>query len=325
VSDTIRVAVPEAPPAGAEAGEAPKKRPQRRRDPEPVPAPEAEDEKAEPRLISSNRPMRFLVVHSDALLRRFDESLAAKLDRQREAVEKRARATLGEGFACRADALAAAARLDGIAEWLKVEAEAVEVTERVKLARPGRPKKDELPEFKTRFEVQLKLEPDEAAIADARRRAGCFVLISDWTVDQRPDADILAEYRHQALVEGHTGFRWLKGPGAVAPVFLETPTRIRALGLVLVLALMVRNFIQFRLRREMAAQKKPVLHPLRKKADDHLTTEMALLWFAGQVSTLVQMGDGPAVRGRVKLGDEAKKVLELLGFSVDIYARPPPR
>jgi hypothetical protein len=75
----------------------------------------------------------------------------------------------------------------------------------------------------------------------------------------------------------------------------------------------------------MAAQKKPVLHPLRKKADDHLTTEMALLWFAGQVSTLVQLGDGPAVRGRVKLGDEAKKVLELLGFSVDIYARPPPR
>ena len=45
VSDTIRVAVPEAPPAGAEAGE------------------------AEPRLISSPRPMRFLVVHSHALLR----------------------------------------------------------------------------------------------------------------------------------------------------------------------------------------------------------------------------------------------------------------
>jgi hypothetical protein len=28
--------------------------------------------------------------------------------------------------------------------------------------------------------------------------------------------------------------------------------------------------------------------------------------------------DGPADRGRVKLGDEAKMVLELLGFSVDI-------
>jgi hypothetical protein len=38
--------------------------------------------------------------------------------------------------------------------------------------------------------------------------------------------------------------RWLKGPAAVAPVFLETPTRRRALGLVLVLALMVRNFVR---------------------------------------------------------------------------------
>jgi hypothetical protein len=27
---------------------------------------------------------------------------------------------------------------------------------------------------------------------------------------------------------------------------------------------------------------------------------------------------------RVKLGDETKTVIELLGFSADIYARPPP-
>jgi hypothetical protein len=34
-------------------------------------------------------------------------------------------------------------------------------------------------------------------------------------------------------------------------VFLETPTRIRALGCVFMIALMVRNYIQFTLRRQM--------------------------------------------------------------------------
>ena len=42
------------------------------------------------------------------------------------------------------------------------------------------------------------------------------------------DAEILAEYRHQYLVENHTGFRWIKSEGKVSPMFLKTPKRIRA-------------------------------------------------------------------------------------------------
>jgi transposase len=66
----------------------------------------------------------------------------------------------------------------------------------------------------------------------------CF-WVTDWDADEW-SARVLDEYRHQSMVEGHTGFRWLKRPAAVAPVFLETPTRIRALGFVFMIALMVR-------------------------------------------------------------------------------------
>jgi hypothetical protein len=72
--------------------------------------------------------------------------------------------------------------------------------------------------------------------------------------------------------------RWLKGPAAVAPVFLETPTRRRALGLVLGLARMVRNFAQYHLRAAMKKEARPVAHPLsRRRLVDILTTEVAMV------------------------------------------------
>lgn len=94
------------------------------------------------------------------------------------------------------------------------------------------------PQTETLWFVEFSLEPDAGAIAVARREASCFVLITDWLREQWDDRRVLAGYRHQYIIEGHTGIRWLKGPAAVVPVFLNKPERIRALGLILVLALM---------------------------------------------------------------------------------------
>ncbi len=53
------------------------------------------------------------------------------------------------------------------------------------------------------------------------------------------DAAILAEDRHQHLVEGSSGSRWREGPAQITPIFLKKPQRIAALGLVFLLARMV--------------------------------------------------------------------------------------
>ena len=156
-------------------------------------------------------------------------------------------------------------------------------------------------------------------------RASCFVLVTDWDEDEWSDERVLAEYRHQSIVEGHTGFRWLKGPAAVAPVFLETPTRIRALGFVFMVALMVRNFIQFTLRAEMKRRGRGVLHPFRKKADDNLTTEMALVWFDGVMTTSLRLPGTAWKRRPTKLSDQARDVLQLLGIDEEVFSRPPVR
>ena len=94
---------------------------------------------------------------------------------------------------------------------------------------------------------------------------------------------MLSEYRHPHSIECPTGFRWLKGPAAMAPVFLKTPCRIRAMGLVLILALMVRNCIQGTLRTELAERDETLPHPFTRKEEDSLTPEMAFEHFGGLI------------------------------------------
>src|SRR5699024_2668400 len=70
--------------------------------------------------------------------------------------------------------------------------------------------------------VLTEVVRDEAAIDKARFHARHFVLATDH-LDRATWSDerILQEYRHQHMIEGHTGFRWLKGVAEVAPILLE--------------------------------------------------------------------------------------------------------
>jgi len=150
------------------------------------------------------------------------------------------------------------------------------------------------------------------------------VLLTDHTDEALwTDTAILAEYKRQHLLEGATGFHWLKGPAAVAPLLLKTPARIRALGLVFLLALMVRNHLQFSLRRVREAQTDTILHPFTNKPIQNPTTEVALAHFGG-LSTILQTSETSEVR-RIPpvLWPMARKILELLGYDEDVYARPP--
>ena len=47
---------------------------------------------------------------------------------------------------------------------------------------------------------------------------------------------------------GGTGFRWIKNPAAISPVWLEKPERIAALAMLTVLGLLVYGVIQRQVR-----------------------------------------------------------------------------
>lgn len=271
---------------------------------------------------SWDEEMRFVVVYSDRLAAKFDATLDKKLDKERAKLDKQLARLNRKGFACEPDALAA---VEPLVAKLRFHAHTVAATEEtvvLKRARPGRPRKGEKPPEKKVWRVAVVLEKDDTRIEQLRRKKGSFVLVTDWLSDPADpswtDQRVLREYRQQSMVEGHTGFRWLKGPAAVAPVFIKTPSRIRAMALVLILALMVRNHIQTTLNAQLAAEKTTLRHPFSKQQVHKLTPEMAFQHLAGAVTQELTLGS-ELHRLPVKVSEHAEQLLSLLGLDKTVF------
>lgn len=273
----------------------------------------------------SHEDLHFVVVYSDVLAARFDNALEDRMTKELAAVEKAVARMSKKGFDCEADALTAGQRIAADVAFHEARVVATFHDEPLKRAGPGRPRKEDVPAVRRVWRVQLECRRDDARIAAARKRAGSFVLVTDWLPESWSAERVLAEYRHQHLVEGHTGFRWLKGPAAVAPVFLKTPERVRAMGLVLVLALMVRNYIQGTLRAELERRGDTLAHPFTKKPETRPTTEMVFEHFAGLETLTVCLGTDRR-RQPMRLSATARQVLDLLGLDTSVFdARLIPR
>lgn len=236
--------------------------------------------------------LRFLIVHSDALAANFHGRLTDRLADERSEVAAAVLRVNKKPASCQQDALRAAQKA---LPKLRFHTATVSVQPEVRpVKRPGRgrPKRGAESPTETVWLASAVVEQDDDAILRERRQASCFPLITSHVATEGwDDVRILAEYRHQGIVEGNTGFRWLKGPAAVAPMFLKTPTRMRALGLVMVLALMVRNYWQFRMRKAARDADETILHPFTKRPVTNLTAEMAMDHFASMQAVLLRRAD----------------------------------
>jgi hypothetical protein len=83
----------------------------------------------------------------------------------------------------------------------------------------------------------------------------------------------------------------------VAPMFLKTLRRIASLGLVFVLALMVRNYLQFMLRQRLLEEDEKVSYYGRRPPTQKPTAEVLLDLFAGVMVNHV-IEDGVVVERR---------------------------
>ena len=86
-----------------------------------------------------------------------------------------------------------------------------------------------------------------APLANPEEDNGWTVLATTVSPEVSTDAEILQAYQEQ-----HTtvdpGFRWIKHPAAIAPVWLEKPERIAALAMLTVVGLLVYSVIQRQVR-----------------------------------------------------------------------------
>jgi hypothetical protein len=85
------------------------------------------------------------------------------------------------------------------------------------------------------------------ALANPEEDNGWTVLATTVSPEVSTDAEILQAYQEQhTTVE--PGFRWIKNPAAIAPVWLEKPERIAALAMLTVVGLLVYSVLQRQVR-----------------------------------------------------------------------------
>jgi hypothetical protein len=92
-----------------------------------------------------------------------------------------------------------------------------------------------------------RLVVEAEALANPEEDNGWTVLATTVSAEGCADGEILQAYQDQnTTVE--PGFRWIKNPAAIAPVWLEKPERIAALAMLTVLGLLVSSVIQRQVR-----------------------------------------------------------------------------
>ncbi len=263
-------------------------------------------------------PVRVLVVDSSSLRERKLPGIERRRERERVRLEKTRDEYAKRTYSCQDDAHKVVKRLEDRSwSFHHVEVSLASAEQRVKRTRRGRPPKGEQPKTETVWKIGIVFEEAEAAFAEVVAKAGCFVLATNLP-SKGPracrDDGVLNAYDEQHTVEGC--MHWTKGPLAVAPIFLKTPERIAALGLVYVLALMVYALIKRQVRIRLDAEQTSM--PGNKGWTKTPTTEVVFRLFEGVFTRRApDLGSDVEV---TNLNTQQVRILKLLGN--DVLERP---
>ncbi|MBM3302982.1 MAG: transposase, partial [Deltaproteobacteria bacterium] len=183
----------------------------------------------------------------------------------------------------------------------------------------GRPKANGSRKVKrTRYRLNLSIKPRELAIERARKEAGCFVLITNEPEEAQgglSSKELLRAYQDQHSIERNFGF--LRDPVFVNALFLKTPRRIEALGLILVLALMIWRLMERTMRISLKDTGSKV-NGWNKRQTSRPTSFMMTTKF---VSVIAVQGE----RGRFlaePLDPIQEQYLQILGLSSAVFIDP---
>src|SRR5712691_7330376 len=204
--------------------------------------------------------LRFVVVHSSQLAQQAALTYTKAQTHEAERVAEHMRRVEARRFACAADAEAALAAYEGHGQgrrgrrprlWrshaLRYRVETCQ--QRKKRARRGRPPKAEQPQA----EVYYRLRVESAALERAQDEHGWFVLATTVGAAVGSDTEMLQVHQEQNTT-GEPGFRWIKNPAAITPVWLEKPERIAALAMLTIVGLLVYALIQRQVRLSLRSQ-----------------------------------------------------------------------
>jgi transposase len=160
-----------------------------------------------------------------------------------------------------------------------------------------------------KFQLQWHIDEDE--LARWQELEGVFVLKSNLSKKKRPLAAILAKYRDQSKVEKR--FHHMKGPLAVAPMFLKNPERIAGMLFIVVLALTVLSLIERQVRKNLKGKPMKGLYP-----EGRVTlapTGPRLLRRFRSLTVVIIKQRGEIHRRLCELTPLQRRILQLLGLN----------
>ena len=175
--------------------------------------------------------LRFVVVHSSQLAHQQTQTYASAQEKEAAVAEYE-----GSGAGRRG-------RRPRPWRYHAVRYRVVADTRHTCRARRGRPAKTAPPPLESGYRLVVEVE----SLLNLEEDNGWTVLATTVSVDACPDTEVLQAYQEQhTTVE--PGFRWIKNPAAISPVWLEKPERIAALAMLPVVGLLVSSIIQRQVR-----------------------------------------------------------------------------
>src|SRR5262244_2028748 len=198
--------------------------------------------------------LRFLVVHSSQLAQQAATTDTAAQAKEAERVAEHIQRVEARWFACAADAEAAIIDYEGRGQGRRgrkprlwryhaLHYRVVAVSTPAKRTRRGRPPQAEAPQVEVRYRLVVHAE----ALVPTEDAHGWTVLATTVSSEVCTDTELLEAYQEQHVTV-EPGFRWIKNPAAISPVWLEKPERIAALAMLTVVGLLVYAVIQRQVR-----------------------------------------------------------------------------
>src|SRR5215216_3443658 len=239
--------------------------------------------------------LRFVVVHSSQLAQQQRQTYAIAQKKEAEVVTNYVQRVQAQWFACEADAEAAIAEYEHRGPGRRgrrphpwryhvVRYRVVAATRRTRRTRRGRPAKTDPPPIESGYRLIVEVE----ALTNPEEDNGWTVLATTVSAEACTDAEILQAYQEQhTTVE--PGFRWIKNPAAISPVWLEKPERIAALAMLTVVSLLVYSIIQRQVRLYLLTHDQQV--PGNKGTTASPTAAVVLALFAQVALVQFWIGD----------------------------------
>jgi transposase len=261
-----------------------------------------------------DRTYRALVVHSSAHDKRKTKKLERLLTQDLAEMTKVKTEQEKITYACLPDAQAALSRLvKGKFHKLVGRIEEIQRYGR------GRPKANGSRSINgISYRVRLEIERREDLIKKAEKEAGCFVLLTNVPLkgnEAMSSRSLLEAYKAQDIVERNFGF--LKDDLIVNSLFLKSPARIEALGLVLVLSLMIWRLME-RTMRMFLKDRETTITGWEKRQTSRPTSFMMSTRFLSVIVLRTSLG---RFLGN-PFDDVQLAYLKALGLSQEIFTKP---